>query len=100
MFLLTKSKKSFNFDCLYFRSRFLYYLTSTLLTGVMGTTGIIVYSKYDPKFREILTNNIPGTDKFIKVCLFEDKEFVDESKKLGGRIVCKVAQQVKSIKER
>lgn len=66
----------------------------------MGTAGIVVYSKYEPKFREMLTSNIPGADKFIKVCLFEDKEFVDKSKNLGGRIVCKVAQQVKSIKKR
>lgn len=66
----------------------------------MGTGGIVIYSKYDPKFRELLTNNVPGSDKFIRVCLFEDKEFVDQSKRLGGRIVCKVAQQVKSIKER
>lgn len=72
----------------------------TVLTGVMGTAGIVVYSKTDPKFRELLTNNIPGADKFIKVCLFEDTEFIDQSKKIGGRIVCKVAQQVKSIKER
>jgi len=72
----------------------------TVLTGVMGTAGIVVYSKNDPKFRELLTNSIPGADKFIKVCLFEDKEFIDQSKRLGGRIVCKVAQQVKSIKER
>lgn len=84
----------------YFRSGFLFYATSTILTGVMGTAGIVVYSKYDPKFREILTNNVPGSEKFIRVCLFEDKEFVDQSKRLGGRIVCKVAQQVKSIKER
>lgn len=48
----------------------------------------------------MLTNNIPGSDKLIKVCLFEDKELLDHSKRLGGRIVCKVAQQVKSIKEK
>lgn len=66
----------------------------------MGTAGIVVYSKYDPKFRELITNNVPGSDKFIKICLFEDKEFVDQGKQLGGRIVCKVAQQVKKIKER
>lgn len=83
-----------------FRSRFLFYVTSTILTGIVGTGGIIVYSKYDPKFRELITNNIPGSEKFIKVCLFEDKEFVDQTKKIGGRVVCKVAQQVKSIKER
>ncbi|XP_026811516.1 MICOS complex subunit Mic60-like [Rhopalosiphum maidis] len=81
------------------KSRFLFYVMGTVLTGVMGTAGIVVYSKNDPKFRELLTNNIPGTDKFIKVCLFEDTEFVDKSKKIGGRVVCKVAQQVKSIKE-
>ncbi|XP_060863582.1 MICOS complex subunit Mic60-like isoform X2 [Metopolophium dirhodum] len=81
------------------KSRFLFYIMGTVLTGVMGTAGIVVYSKNDPKFRELLTNNIPGADKFIKVCLFEDTEFVDQSKRLGGRIVCKVAQQVKSIKE-
>jgi len=71
----------------------------TVLTGVMGTAGIVVYSKIDPKFRELLMN-IPGADKFIKVCLFEDTEFIDQSKILGGRIVCKVAQQIKSTKER
>eukprot|EP00102_Acyrthosiphon_pisum_P021619 XP_016658829.1 PREDICTED: MICOS complex subunit Mic60 isoform X2 [Acyrthosiphon pisum] len=81
------------------KSRFLFYVMGTVLTGVIGTAGIVVYSKNDPKFRELLTNNIPGADKFIKVCLFEDTEFVDQSKRLGGRIVCKVAQQVKSIKE-
>lgn len=85
---------------MYFRSRFLFYATSTILTGVVGTGGIVVYSKYDPKFRELLTNNIPGSDKFIKVCLFEDKEIVDQAKKIGGRVVCKVARQVKSIKDR
>lgn len=84
----------------FFRSRFWFYASSTILTGVIGTAGIVVYSKYDPKFREMLTNNIPGSDKLIKVCLFEDKEILDHSKRLGGRIVCKVAQQVKSIKER
>ncbi|KAF0762719.1 MICOS complex subunit Mic60-like [Aphis craccivora] len=81
------------------KSRFLFYVMGTVITGVMGTAGIVVYSKNDPKFRELLTNNIPGVDKFIKVCLFEDTEFIDQSKKIGGRIVCKVAQQVKSIKE-
>lgn len=65
----------------------------------MGTAGIVVYSKYDPKFRELITSNIPGLDKFIKICLFEDEEFVNRGKQLGGRIVCKVAQQVKKIKE-
>lgn len=85
---------------MYFRSRFLFYVTSTLLTGIVGTGGIVVYSKYDPKFRDLITNNIPGSDKFIKVCLFEDQEFVDQTKKIGGRVVCKVAQQVKFIKER
>lgn len=83
-----------------FRSKFLFYLTSTVLTGVIGTAGTVVYSKYDPKFRELITNNIPGSDKFIKVCLFEDQEIFDQTKKLGGRIVCKVARQVKTIKER
>ncbi|KAL4142397.1 hypothetical protein QTP88_004864 [Uroleucon formosanum] len=81
------------------KSRFLFYVMGTVLTGVMGSAGIVVYSKNDPRFRELLTNNIPGADKFIKVCLFEDTEFVDQTKRLGGRIVCKVAQQVKSIKE-
>lgn len=85
---------------MYFRSRFLFYVTSTILTGIVGTTGVVVYSKYDPKFREVLTNNIPGSGKFIKVCLFEDEEFVNQTKQFGGRIVCKVARQVKSIKER
>lgn len=75
-------------------------MTSTLLAGVTGTAGVVVYSKYDPKFRELVTYNIPGSDKFIKICLFEDKEIVDKSKQLGGRVVCKVAQGVKSIKER
>lgn len=78
----------------------MFYTTSTILTGVVGTAGIVVYAKYDSKFREILTTNIPSLDKFIKVCLFEDKEFIDQSKRLGGRIVCKIARQVKSIKER
>ncbi|XP_025199417.1 MICOS complex subunit Mic60-like [Melanaphis sacchari] len=81
------------------KSRFLFYVMGTVLTGVMGTAGIVVYSKNDPKFRELLTNNVPGADKFIKVCLFEDTELIDQSKKLGGRMVCKIAQQVKSIKE-
>jgi len=85
---------------LHFRSRFLYYVTATVFTGVIGTSGIVVSSKYYPEFRELLTNNIPGADKFIKVCLFEDTELNDQIKKKGGRIVCKVAQQVKSIKER
>lgn len=66
----------------------------------MSTAGVVVYSKNDPKFRELLTSNIPGSDKFIKVCLFEDEEFINKSKQLGGRVVCKVARQVKSIKER
>lgn len=83
-----------------FRSKFLFYTTSTIITGIISTAGIVVYSKYDPKFRELLTNNVSGSDKYIKILLFEDKEFVDRSKQLGGRIVCKVAQQVKSIKER
>lgn len=86
--------------CNYFRSRFLFYTTSAILTGVLGTGAIVVYSKYDPKFRELLTNNLPGFDKFIKVCSFEDKDFIDQTKKIGGRVVCKVAQQVKSVKER
>lgn len=81
------------------KSRFLFYVMGTVLTGVIGTAGIVVYSKNDPKFRELLTNNVQGADKFIKVCLFEDTEFVDQIKRLGGRMVCKVAQQVKSIKE-
>jgi len=66
----------------------------------VGTAGIIAYLKYDPKFREILTTNIPNSDKFIKVCLFEDKEFINQSKRFGGHIVCKIMQQLKSIKER
>jgi len=84
----------------HFRSRFLFYATSTIITGIVGTAGIVVYSKYNPTFRGILITNVPSSDKFIKVCLFEDKEFVDQIKRLGGRIVCKIARQVKSIKER
>lgn len=85
---------------IHFRSRLLFYATSTILTGVTVVTGVVVYSKYDPKFREAVTNNLPGSDKFIKVCLFEDEEFINQTKRFGGRIVCKVARQVKSIKER
>lgn len=48
----------------------------------------------------MLTENVPALDKYIGILLFEDKEFVEQSKQLGGRVVCKVAQQVKSIKER
>ncbi|KAL5240712.1 hypothetical protein ACI65C_008122 [Semiaphis heraclei] len=81
------------------KSRFLFYVTATVFTGVIGTSGIVVFSREYPKFRELLTNNIPGADKFIKVCLFEDTELNDQIKKKGGLIVCKVAQQVKSIKE-
>ena len=81
------------------KSRFVFYATSTIITGMMGTMGLIAYSKYNPEFREFLTNYLPIADKFIKVCLFEDKELINQSKLFGGRIVCKVIQKLKSIKE-
>ncbi|XP_050436383.1 MICOS complex subunit Mic60-like [Adelges cooleyi] len=80
------------------KSRFLFYSIGTLLTGVLGTAGLVVYSKNDPKFHELLITNVPGVDKFLKV--FDEEDLLKTSKELGGRIACKVGQQVKSLKEK
>lgn len=40
---------------------------------IFGFTTIVVYAKYDTKFRQWLKTNIYGSDKLLKLILFEDK---------------------------
>lgn len=40
---------------------------------IFGFSTIVVYAKYDTKFRQWLKTNIYGSDEFLKLIFFEDK---------------------------
>lgn len=40
---------------------------------ILGCSSIVVYAKYDPKFRQWLKTNIKGSDELLKMILFEEK---------------------------
>lgn len=40
---------------------------------IFGFSTIVVYAKYDTKFRQWLKTNIYGSDELLKLILFEDK---------------------------
>jgi len=40
---------------------------------IFGFSTIVVYAKYDTKFRQWLKTNVYGSDELLKLLLFEDK---------------------------
>lgn len=76
--LITQFTMSFTsikpFLCFY-RSRKKYYYTLGVL--LVGTAGVIGYAKYDPDFREVLTETIPGSDDVIKFVFEEEKPYME-----------------------
>lgn len=40
---------------------------------IFGFSTIVVYAKYDTKFRQWLKTNVYGSDDLLKLLLFEDK---------------------------
>ncbi|CAH0388097.1 unnamed protein product [Bemisia tabaci] len=56
--------------------RFLFY---TISLATLGTGGVILYAQYDPEFRSWLDGNVPGSDKFIKVVMQEEKSIIDST---------------------
>jgi len=40
---------------------------------IFGFSTIVIYAKYDTKFRQWLKTNVYGSDELLKLLLFEDK---------------------------
>lgn len=40
---------------------------------IFGFSSIVIYAKYDTKFRQWLKANVYGSDELLKLLLFEDK---------------------------
>ncbi|XP_050535380.1 MICOS complex subunit Mic60-like [Daktulosphaira vitifoliae] len=79
------------------KSQFIVYSMGTILTGIFGTAGVVLYSKNDPKFRQLLVTNIPGSEDFLKI--FDDKDMLQGVQYLGGRLACKIGQQINVLKK-
>lgn len=48
---------------------------------IVATGGIVAYAKYDSEFRKTLVQNVPGSDKVLKILLQEENPFSDLTKK-------------------
>jgi len=52
---------------------------------IFGCSTIIIYAKYDTKFRQWLKANVYGSDDLLKVILFEDKHAQEQTSSVKSK---------------
>lgn len=54
---------------------------------IFGFSTIVVYAKYDTKFRQWLKTNVYGSDELLKLILFEDKSTSEKPSSVKSKYV-------------